>query len=60
MGRGEEKIPHLRIIPRRFAMAATEVSARQFRRFRPDHDTTLRYGPDEDGPVNAISWYLGA
>jgi formylglycine-generating enzyme required for sulfatase activity len=41
-------------------MASTEVSVRQFRRLRLYYGHTLRYSPDEDGPVNGISWYLGA
>jgi serine/threonine protein kinase/formylglycine-generating enzyme required for sulfatase activity len=52
--------PHRRVIPRRYAIAATEVSLRQFMRFRPDNDHARRYGPDENGPVNNVSWYLAA
>ena len=52
--------PRRILIPRRYAIAATEVSVRQFRRSRPDYDHSLRYGPEEEGPVNGISWYLGA
>ena len=34
--------PHRMVIPHRFAIAATEVSVRQFRRFRPDYDQSLQ------------------
>jgi formylglycine-generating enzyme required for sulfatase activity len=48
------------VIPRSFAIADREVSLRQFRRFKADHDQHLKDGPDEDGPVNNVSWYQAA
>jgi eukaryotic-like serine/threonine-protein kinase len=51
---------HRSTITGRYAIAITEVSLRHFREFRADHEQSVTYGPDEDGPVNAISWCLGA
>jgi formylglycine-generating enzyme required for sulfatase activity len=51
---------HRRVIPRSFAIADREVSLRQFRKFKVNHDHELKYGPDEDGPVNEVSWYQAA
>ena len=54
-----------RRIPRRFAIAATEVSVRQFQVFL--HDTPdpgfsyiTKYSPDPDGPQINMSWYQAA
>jgi formylglycine-generating enzyme required for sulfatase activity len=59
------EIPHRRLIRRRFAIAATEVSVRQFQAFL--HETPAlrfsyitRYSPDPDGPQISISWYHAA
>ena len=59
------EIPHRRIIPRRFAVAATEVTVDQYREFvkeNPgvDHATSNRYSPDPNGPMNGVSWYDAA
>jgi formylglycine-generating enzyme required for sulfatase activity len=51
---------HRRVIPRSFAIADREVSLRQFLKYNADHDQNLKYGPDEDGPVNRVSWYQAA
>jgi serine/threonine protein kinase/formylglycine-generating enzyme required for sulfatase activity/tetratricopeptide (TPR) repeat protein len=58
--RTANETPHQLVIPRKFAIAATEVSLRQFLNFRPDYDRNRRYGPDDDGPVNSVSWYQAA
>jgi formylglycine-generating enzyme required for sulfatase activity len=67
--RAEEK-PHRRQIPRSFAVAAKEVTVRQFRAFlkaNPDvfHDWRLTemYLPDvdpDDGPVLGVTWFAAA
>jgi formylglycine-generating enzyme required for sulfatase activity len=44
-------------IGRSFAVATTEVTARQFQRFRPDHVGAPAYTPDPDCPVTMVSWY---
>jgi formylglycine-generating enzyme required for sulfatase activity len=59
-GDGNSETPHERVIPRRFAIAASEVSVARFRRFRPEHEHFSVYSPHDDGPVNGISWYLAA
>ena len=61
----QNEIPHKRIIPRRFAIAATEVSVRQFQAFLQDtaaipFSYTARYSPDPDGPQIEVSWYQAA
>jgi formylglycine-generating enzyme required for sulfatase activity len=61
----EDETPHRRIIPRRFAIAATEVSVRQFQVFRQETPALKfsymqKYSPDPDGPQIAVSWYDAA
>ena len=60
-----EEIPHRRIIPRRFAIAAKEVTVEQYQEFvkeNPggDHASNDRYSPDPKGPMNGVSWYHAA
>ena len=59
--------PHRRAIPRRFAMATTEVTAAEFREFLADHPDTGHYrfdqetyGPGEDAPAISVSWHEAA
>jgi formylglycine-generating enzyme required for sulfatase activity len=64
-GRQLEEDTHHRIIPRRFAIAAQEVSVRQYQLFvkeNPgiDHAQNSRISPDPDGPMNNVSWYDAA
>jgi formylglycine-generating enzyme required for sulfatase activity len=47
-------------VGRRFALAATEVTVADFRRFRDAHPYTKPYAPTEDCPVNMVSWYAAA
>jgi serine/threonine protein kinase/formylglycine-generating enzyme required for sulfatase activity len=59
------EIPHRRIIPRRFAIAAQEVSVKQYQVFvkeNPgvDHAQNDRNSPDPAGPMNNVSWYDAA
>jgi formylglycine-generating enzyme required for sulfatase activity len=54
--------PHRRIIPRRFAIAATEVSVRQFQAFLRETPALQfsylkKYSPDPDGPQISVTWY---
>jgi formylglycine-generating enzyme required for sulfatase activity len=54
--------PHRRIIPRRFAIAAKEVTVEQYEQFvteNPgvDHAVNDRYSPDPKGATNVVSWY---
>jgi serine/threonine protein kinase/formylglycine-generating enzyme required for sulfatase activity len=56
--------PHRRIIPRSFAIAAQEVSVKQYRVFLKenpgvDHPGSFATDPEE-GPMNNISWYDAA
>ena len=59
------EIPHRCIIPRRFAIATQEVSVQQYQQFvkeNPgvDHAGNERYSPDQEGPINEVSWYHAA
>jgi len=61
----EAEIPHRRIIPRRFAISAKEVTVEQYQEFvkeNPgvDHAISHRYSPDQKGPMNEVSWYHAA
>jgi formylglycine-generating enzyme required for sulfatase activity len=47
-------------VERRFALAAREVTVAEFLRFRKDHQYFKQYAPDEDCPVNMVSWYDAA
>jgi serine/threonine protein kinase/formylglycine-generating enzyme required for sulfatase activity len=56
---------HRRNIPRRFAIAAKEVTVDQFQRFlreNPgysfDSNLSRKYNPDPGGPRGAVSWYM--
>ena len=60
--RFSSEIQHRRIIPHRFAIAAQEVTIRDFRAFESDNRgngdaNPDRYSPDLDGPRNLASWY---
>jgi formylglycine-generating enzyme required for sulfatase activity len=63
----ESEIPHRRVIPRRFAIAANEVSVSQYQRFTRETATfghpqsyLDRYSPDPTGPMTAITWFDAA
>jgi serine/threonine protein kinase/formylglycine-generating enzyme required for sulfatase activity len=63
--RYSREILHRRIIPRRFAIAAQEVTIREYRAFVTDnpeggHANPDRYSPDLDGPRNFVTWYQAA
>ena len=59
--------PRRVVIPRRFAMAATEVTIEQWQRFvRTNTELELpsnyvnEYSPDSDGPMIGFNWYIAA
>jgi len=63
--RARHEIPHRRLIPRRFAIAATEVSVRQFQAFLhvapdPSFSYDAKHSPATDGPQIGVSWYQAA
>jgi eukaryotic-like serine/threonine-protein kinase len=39
-----------------FALAATEITLAQFRRFKPMHNNRMKYTPSDDCPVTDVSW----
>lgn len=43
--------------PYTLAVAATEITFKDFRAFRSDHHQNLQYGADAQCPANNISWY---
>ena len=56
---------HQRIIPRRFAIAAKEVTVEEYQEFvkenpRVDHAYKDKHSPDPKGPMNGVSWYHAA
>jgi len=59
---GPNELAHRRIIPRRFAMAAREVTVEEYQEFVKenrgvDHASNDKYSPDPKGPMNGVSWY---
>jgi formylglycine-generating enzyme required for sulfatase activity len=48
---------HTRRIGRSLAVATTEVTDAQFRKFRPNHDPEPRYGTEPDGPAHQLTWF---
>lgn len=51
---------HRRVIGRRLAIAAHEVTVAQFKLFRADHEVEAQFSPSEDRPVNLVTWYEAA
>ena len=61
----QNEVEHQRRIPRRFAIAATEVSISEFAEFWKTHSAsfdTPQFGPGSDGnlPRAGVSWYMAA
>jgi len=59
------EILHRAQIPRRFAIAAKEVTVEQYHQFvketpEDDHAKNDSYSPDPEGPMNNVSWYDAA
>ena len=57
--------PHRVQIPRRFALAAKEVTVEQYHQFvketdEDDHAKNDSYSPDPKSPMNNVSWYDAA
>jgi eukaryotic-like serine/threonine-protein kinase len=44
----------------RFAIATTSVTVKQFRAFRENHEFDSKAAPEENCPVNWVSWYDAA
>jgi formylglycine-generating enzyme required for sulfatase activity len=63
--RENDDILHRCLIPRRFAIAAKELTVEQYREFVAEHpggdcaDNDL-YSPDTNGPMNMLNWYHAA
>jgi formylglycine-generating enzyme required for sulfatase activity len=60
-----DELLHPCTIPRRFALAATEVTVEQYQAFvkeNPVNDFAVndRYSPDPKGPMNQVNWYHAA
>jgi formylglycine-generating enzyme required for sulfatase activity len=65
--RDPDETPHRRVIPRRFALAAKEVTVEQYQRFAQENSQfglaksyLDKYSPDPSGPMIAVSWYGAA
>lgn len=60
-GRRPEEVLHHRGIPRSFAIATKEVTARQFREFlKANPDAGPDAAPDDDGPALGVTWFTAA
>ena len=69
-GGGNDQSPRRMTIPRRFAIAATEVTIPQFQKFlktnssprynRRQRASSAKYSPDPDGPWIGLDWYTAA
>jgi formylglycine-generating enzyme required for sulfatase activity len=65
--RYDNERPHRRVIPRRFAIAAKEVTVEQYQRFAQGHPQSSialtdldRFSPEPNGPMIAMSWFDAA
>jgi formylglycine-generating enzyme required for sulfatase activity len=63
--RAPDETLHRRIISRRFAISAKEVTVEQYKEFvrenpTDDHANNDRYSPDPEGPMNSVVWYHAA
>jgi formylglycine-generating enzyme required for sulfatase activity len=61
--RFDDELRHRERVPRRFVIAAREVSVEQYQAFvkeNVDHAHHDRYSPDPDCPMNDVSWYHAA
>src|SRR5207244_3578816 len=57
--------PHVRVIPRSYAMATKSVTVAEWERFlkdRPEvrYTYTKRYSPEAEGPIIAVTWFAAA
>jgi formylglycine-generating enzyme required for sulfatase activity len=60
----KNETPHRRVVPRKFAIAAKEVTVEEYQAFaaeNPDHELPVdQYSPDRKGPMNRTSWFDAA
>ena len=59
-GRDSRQRYSLRMIPRGYAIAATETTCEDFLRFRKDHSIRKSVTPESSCPVSEITWHEGA
>jgi eukaryotic-like serine/threonine-protein kinase len=59
-GRYEFERLHYRRIDRSLAVATTEVTLEQYKKFRRGHVPDPHFGTDPECPVNTVSWYDAA
>ena len=64
-GRYGDEPSHQQVIPRRFAIADTEVTVEQYQEFAKENPGADRANndnrsPDPKGPMNGVSWYHAA
>jgi formylglycine-generating enzyme required for sulfatase activity len=62
---GVNEKPHVRVIPRSYAIATKPVTVEQWQRFLKDRpqipqDYVQRYSPEAGGPIITVSWYMAA
>jgi formylglycine-generating enzyme required for sulfatase activity len=55
----DESLVRLRI-ERPFAIATTEITKAQYKRFRPNFRHPNEHSPDDDCPINAVTWFDAA
>jgi formylglycine-generating enzyme required for sulfatase activity/tRNA A-37 threonylcarbamoyl transferase component Bud32 len=60
LSRESDEISYQAQIDHSFAIASTEVTNAQFRRFRENADINTQYSPTDDCPANDISWFEAA
>src|SRR5262249_17803625 len=65
--RDSGETPHRRAIPRRFALAAKEVTVEQYQRFAEENpqfgvarNYLDKYHPEPNGPMTSVSWFGAA
>jgi formylglycine-generating enzyme required for sulfatase activity len=51
---------HRRRIGRSYALAAHEVTVRQYQEFRPEYRPEPTHAPTQDGPAISVSWFEAA
>jgi serine/threonine protein kinase/formylglycine-generating enzyme required for sulfatase activity len=58
--KGEGEHRHRRRIGHTFAIAAYEVTVREFRKFRPRQKYHRKFSTSRDCPINVVTWYDAA
>jgi formylglycine-generating enzyme required for sulfatase activity len=59
-GRDSDEALTTRHIDRSFALATTELTTAQYKRFRPNFRHSNEHAPTGDCPINAVSWFDAA